>query len=137
MDDKGLGLWLNIGSLILIAALVVDFYVVINAALRAFTPYVLGERFLPRQGRPKRHRCIGQGAQAEGSQARSFLRTDSPNRRRHGMNEPPFTCTVWPVTCPASSLARNTAIPAMSSGCAMRPSGTALAITPSSSSVLP
>ena len=35
MDDKGLGLWLNIGSLILIAALVVDFYVVINAALHA------------------------------------------------------------------------------------------------------
>ena len=33
MDDKGLGLWLNIGSLILVAALVVDFYVVINTAL--------------------------------------------------------------------------------------------------------
>ena len=44
------------------------------------------------------------------------------------MKEPPFTCIVWPVTCPASSLARNTATRAMSSGWAMRPSGTALAM---------
>jgi hypothetical protein len=35
MDNKGLGLWLNLGSLVLLAALVVDFYVVINAALHA------------------------------------------------------------------------------------------------------
>ena len=35
MDNKGPGLWLNIGSLILIAALVVDFFVVIRAALHA------------------------------------------------------------------------------------------------------
>ena len=33
--DKGLAPWLNIGSLILIAALVVDFYVVITTALHA------------------------------------------------------------------------------------------------------
>lgn len=33
MDEKGLGLWLNIGSLILIAALVVDFVWVITTAL--------------------------------------------------------------------------------------------------------
>ena len=55
----------------------------------------------------------------------------------HGMYEPPFTCTVCPVMWRASSLARNTATEAMSSGCAMRPSGTALAITASSSSLLP
>lgn len=33
--DKGIGLWLNIGSLILIAALVVDFIWVIKTALSA------------------------------------------------------------------------------------------------------
>jgi len=33
MDEKGLGLWLNIGSVILIAALVVDFVWVIKTAL--------------------------------------------------------------------------------------------------------
>jgi len=33
MDEKGLGLWLNIGSVILIAALVVDFVRVIKTAL--------------------------------------------------------------------------------------------------------
>jgi hypothetical protein len=33
MDEKGLGLWLNIGSVILIAALVVDFVWVISTAL--------------------------------------------------------------------------------------------------------
>jgi hypothetical protein len=33
MDEKGLSLWLNIGSVILIAALVVDFAWVISAAL--------------------------------------------------------------------------------------------------------
>jgi len=33
--DKGIGLWLNIGSLILVAALVVDFIWVIKTALSA------------------------------------------------------------------------------------------------------
>jgi len=33
MDEKGLGLWLNIGSVILIAALVIDFVWVIKTAL--------------------------------------------------------------------------------------------------------
>jgi hypothetical protein len=33
MDEKGLSLWLNIGSVILLAALVVDFAWVISAAL--------------------------------------------------------------------------------------------------------
>jgi len=33
MDEKGLGLWLNIGTVILIAALVVDFVWVIKTAL--------------------------------------------------------------------------------------------------------
>ena len=33
MDEKGLGLWLNIGSVILIAALVIDFVCVIKTAL--------------------------------------------------------------------------------------------------------
>jgi hypothetical protein len=33
--DKGIGLWLNIGSLILIAALVMDFIWVIKTALSA------------------------------------------------------------------------------------------------------
>jgi len=33
--DKGIGLWLNIGSLILIAALVVDFIWVIKTAFSA------------------------------------------------------------------------------------------------------
>ena len=31
--DKGIGLWLNIGSLILVAALVIDFIWVITTAL--------------------------------------------------------------------------------------------------------
>jgi hypothetical protein len=31
--DKGIGLWLNIGSLILVAALVIDFIWVIKTAL--------------------------------------------------------------------------------------------------------
>jgi hypothetical protein len=33
--DKGIGLWLNIGSLILVAALVIDFIWVITTALSA------------------------------------------------------------------------------------------------------
>jgi len=33
MNGNGVGLWLNIGSLILIAALVIDFIVVIKTAL--------------------------------------------------------------------------------------------------------
>jgi len=33
--DKGVGLWLNIGSLILVVALVIDFVVVIRTALNA------------------------------------------------------------------------------------------------------
>jgi len=33
--DKGIGLWLNIGSLILVAALVVDFIWVIKTAFSA------------------------------------------------------------------------------------------------------
>jgi hypothetical protein len=33
MDEKGTGLWLSIGSVILLAALVVDFVWVINTAL--------------------------------------------------------------------------------------------------------
>ena len=32
MDEKGIGLWLNIGSLILIVALVIDFVWVIKTA---------------------------------------------------------------------------------------------------------
>jgi len=35
MDDKGIGLWLNIGSVILVAALVIDFAWVITTALIA------------------------------------------------------------------------------------------------------
>jgi hypothetical protein len=35
MDDKGIGLWLNVGSAILLAALVVDFVWVISTALKA------------------------------------------------------------------------------------------------------
>jgi hypothetical protein len=35
MDDKGIGLWLNIGSVILVAALVIDFAWVITTALNA------------------------------------------------------------------------------------------------------
>lgn len=35
MDDKGIGLWLNIGTVILVAALVVDFAWVISTALNA------------------------------------------------------------------------------------------------------
>jgi hypothetical protein len=35
MDDKGIGLWLNIGSVILVAALVIDFAWVITTALSA------------------------------------------------------------------------------------------------------
>jgi len=35
MDEKGIGLWLNIGSLILIVALVIDFVWVIETALSA------------------------------------------------------------------------------------------------------
>jgi len=35
MDDKGIGLWLNIGTVILLAALVVDFAWVISTALNA------------------------------------------------------------------------------------------------------
>jgi hypothetical protein len=33
--DKGVGLWLNIGSLILVVALVIDFIWVISTALNA------------------------------------------------------------------------------------------------------
>jgi len=33
--DKGVGLWLNVGSLILVVALVIDFVVVIRTALNA------------------------------------------------------------------------------------------------------
>ncbi len=35
MDGKGIGLWLNIGTVILIAALVIDFVWVIKTALSA------------------------------------------------------------------------------------------------------
>jgi hypothetical protein len=35
MDDRGIGLWLNIGSVILVAALVIDFAWVITTALSA------------------------------------------------------------------------------------------------------
>src|SRR5205814_1985896 len=58
-------------------------------------------------------------------------------RRAHRMYSPPLTCSVCPVMCRDSSLARNTATLAMSSGWAMRPSGMILAIAASSSSVLP
>ena len=33
MADKGIPAWINIGSIVLLAALVVDFFVVIRAAL--------------------------------------------------------------------------------------------------------
>ena len=33
MNGNGVGLWLNIGSLVLVAALVIDFIVVIRTAL--------------------------------------------------------------------------------------------------------
>jgi len=33
MDEQGIGLWLNIGSVILVAALVIDFVWVIRTAL--------------------------------------------------------------------------------------------------------
>ena len=32
MDDKGIGLWLNVGTVILVAALVIDFVWVIRTA---------------------------------------------------------------------------------------------------------
>ena len=35
MDGKGIGLWLNIGTVILVAALVIDFVWVITTALSA------------------------------------------------------------------------------------------------------
>ena len=35
MDEKGIGLWLNIGSVILVAALVIDFAWVISTAFSA------------------------------------------------------------------------------------------------------
>ena len=35
MDDKGIGLWVNIGTLILVVALVIDFVWVIKTALSA------------------------------------------------------------------------------------------------------
>jgi hypothetical protein len=35
MDEKGLSVWLNLGSVILIAALVIDFVWVISTALNA------------------------------------------------------------------------------------------------------
>ena len=35
MDEKGIGVWLNLGSVILVAALVVDFVWVISTALNA------------------------------------------------------------------------------------------------------
>jgi hypothetical protein len=35
MADKGIPAWINIGSIVLLAALVVDFFVVIRAALTA------------------------------------------------------------------------------------------------------
>jgi hypothetical protein len=35
MDEKGIGLWLNLGSLLLVAALVIDFVWVISTALSA------------------------------------------------------------------------------------------------------
>ena len=35
MADKGIPAWINIGSIVLIAALVVDFYVVFRTALSA------------------------------------------------------------------------------------------------------
>jgi hypothetical protein len=35
MDEKGIGLWLDIGSVILVAALVIDFAWVISTALNA------------------------------------------------------------------------------------------------------
>src|SRR5712664_1091365 len=58
-------------------------------------------------------------------------------RAAHRMYNPPLTCSVCPVMCRDSSLARNTATLAMSSGWAIRPSGMILAIAASSSSVLP
>ena len=35
MDDKGIGLWLNVGTVILVAALVIDFVWVIRTAFSA------------------------------------------------------------------------------------------------------
>lgn len=35
MADKGVPMWINLGSIVLIAALVVDFFVVLRAALNA------------------------------------------------------------------------------------------------------
>ena len=35
MADKGIPVWINLGSIVLIAALVVDFFVVFRAALSA------------------------------------------------------------------------------------------------------
>jgi hypothetical protein len=35
MDEKGIGLWLNLGSIILVVALVIDFAWVISTALSA------------------------------------------------------------------------------------------------------
>ncbi len=35
MDEKGIGLWLNLGSLILVVALVIDFAWVISTAINA------------------------------------------------------------------------------------------------------
>jgi len=33
MADKGIPIWINLGSIVLVAALVVDFFVVIRAAI--------------------------------------------------------------------------------------------------------
>jgi hypothetical protein len=35
MDEKGIGLWLNVGAVILVAALVIDFAWVISTAFSA------------------------------------------------------------------------------------------------------
>lgn len=60
--------------------------------------------------------------------ARIFIKTECsagggrPSERLY-WRWPPATISVWPVTQPESSDAKNTAVLPMSSGCAMRPSG--------------
>jgi hypothetical protein len=54
-----------------------------GAALRALSPYIVGERLLPRESRAKRRRRFRQRAQPELPQARPIIAADSSNRVGH------------------------------------------------------
>ena len=80
-----------------------------------------GARVAPRKGRPN------EGLRDEGIGGPTDLSPETDPSVQRGTSQPrncpPLTCSVWPVTCAASSLARYSAQSAMSSGVAMRPSG--------------